>query len=548
MILRFLGARTLQEAVGSQLLERLERLGPALLPDEGDPTELYKRSNLLKILAAFAPAKLMKSEEFRRTLIDAVDAQTLEVLLTATKTKASGAEFQDGVNALVGRGWGNPDFCRAFVEAAGLPETFLPPRVRPSDDVERVAAPESPFKTLKDYQHSVFNTTKQLLRPERARLVVQMPTGSGKTRTAMEVVCNVLNNAGEGGIVAWVAHAEELCEQAISCFRQVWEHIGRRPARIVRLFGSHSTIITPTDGSTLVVAGFQKLHSLTKRRSVELSTLAPKVQLIVIDEAHKVIARTFKEAAQSLKGPETRIIGLTATPGRSAGDSAENAALASFFFGKIAEIQAPDGMNVLQFLRGHRVLSRARMETLRTARSYELTKVQLRALERDLDYPSGFLSSLGADDVRNVEIVRRLEALCKEDRQILFFACSVDHSRFICALLVYLGVKATHVDGTTQAQERMAAIEDFRSGEVQVLCNYGILSTGFDAPKTDVVFVARPTTSVVLYSQMIGRGLRGPAIGGTAECLIVNVIDNIIGLPANEDIYDYFQDYWQQEG
>ena len=71
-----------------------------------------------------------------------------------------------------------------------------------------------------------------------------------------------------------------------------------------------------------------------------------------------------------------------------------------------------------------------------------------------------------------------------------------------------------------------------------------MLATGFDAPKTDVVFIARPTDSIVLYSQIIGRGLRGPAIGGTEECLIINVADNIRGLPDFNEIYEHFDDYY----
>jgi superfamily II DNA or RNA helicase len=62
---------------------------------------------------------------------------------------------------------------------------------------------------------------------------------------------------------------------------------------------------------------------------------------------------------------------------------------------------------------------------------------------------------------------------------------------------------------------------------------------------TDVVFIARPTKSIVLYSQMIGRGLRGPSVGGTAVCRVVDVIDNIVDYSSDlDDVYDYFQEYW----
>ena len=93
---------------------------------------------------------------------------------------------------------------------------------------------------------------------------------------------------------------------------------------------------------------------------------------------------------------------------------------------------------------------------------------------------------------------------------------------------------------------RHEILNSFRDGNISLLSNYGVLSTGFDAPKTDVVFIARPTASVVLYSQMIGRGLRGPTIGGTQRCKIVDVIDNLEGLPKPDEINDYFAEYYSE--
>jgi superfamily II DNA or RNA helicase len=87
-------------------------------------------------------------------------------------------------------------------------------------------------------------------------------------------------------------------------------------------------------------------------------------------------------------------------------------------------------------------------------------------------------------------------------------------------------------------------IDDFKTGTVDVLTNYGVLSTGFDVPKVDVIFIVRPTASIVLYSQMIGRGLRGPAIGGTPYCRIVDVKDNIEGYEDADAVYEYFEEYW----
>ena len=81
--------------------------------------------------------------------------------------------------------------------------------------------------------------------------------------------------------------------------------------------------------------------------------------------------------------------------------------------------------------------------------------------------------------------------------------------------------------GTTRPATRRATVERFRNNELSVLCNYGVLTTGFDAPSVRCVVVARPTASHVLYEQMVGRGMRGPAFGGTERCLVIDVDDNI---------------------
>ena len=91
---------------------------------------------------------------------------------------------------------------------------------------------------------------------------------------------------------------------------------------------------------------------------------------------------------------------------------------------------------------------------------------------------------------------------------------------------------------------RKNIIEKFVKGDLQVICNYELFSTGFDAPKIDTVFIARPTFSIVLYAQMIGRGLRGPEIGGSENCKIIDVKDNIRGFGNHDSVYTYFDEYF----
>ena len=91
---------------------------------------------------------------------------------------------------------------------------------------------------------------------------------------------------------------------------------------------------------------------------------------------------------------------------------------------------------------------------------------------------------------------------------------------------------------------RRKTIESFKSGDFDILINYGVLSTGFDSPRIKTVVITRPTSSIVLYSQMIGRGLRGPAMGGSEYCKILDIKDNFINYGEIDKVYGFFDDYW----
>ena len=113
------------------------------------------------------------------------------------------------------------------------------------------------------------------------------------------------------------------------------------------------------------------------------------------------------------------------------------------------------------------------------------------------------------------------------DWPVLVFATSVAHAKILAAKLGDKGIKAAAIDATTSPGQRRKTIDDFRSGHIRVLTNYGVLTQGFDAPATRAVVVARPAYSANVYQQMIGRGLRGPLNGGKETCLILNVQDNV---------------------
>ena len=184
--------------------------------------------------------------------------------------------------------------------------------------------------------------------------------------------------------------------------------------------------------------------------------------------------------------------------------------------------------------------------------SYELSTQDVKYMATFGEFRRETIKEIGRDRSRNSMIVReikRLNGLGK--RKILFFGCSVAHSRQIAMLLkVLYHMKVKYVDSKMDLDSRVNAIEQFRSGDLEVLCNFDVLTTGFDAPNIDCVFVGRPVKSTLLYTQMIGRGMRGTKSGGTESMLLVDVDDNF-QLRQNYDViavdlgWKIFKNFWK---
>jgi superfamily II DNA or RNA helicase len=151
---------------------------------------------------------------------------------------------------------------------------------------------------------------------------------------------------------------------------------------------------------------------------------------------------------------------------------------------------------------------------------------------------------LAGNKQRNERLVERIKKA--QETSILFFANSVLHAEEMSARLNLERVPAAAVSGNTATAARRYFLERFQSGAIRVLCNHTVLSTGFDAPKTDMILIARQVFSPVRYMQMVGRGLRGPKNGGTEICRIVTVLDNL-GRFQERHPYHYCQRYFSPD-
>ncbi|OBJ86632.1 hypothetical protein A5640_09740 [Mycobacterium asiaticum] len=435
--------------------------------------------------------------------------------------------------------WAGSFPTRKWVANFGFGEEWAgrPARAR-NKPTEYVEGPTQ-LEKLHDYQQVVSQRLRNLLIGNGTRRgYVSLPTGAGKTRVAVQTIIETirdgsLDSLGSSGTfsgpILWLADGEELCEQAIDAWSYLWRAVGRQDTQLIlSRFWSSYEMEEEVGGVQVVVATWQKIKS----RAVGNDSYAwlAEAPIVLIDEAHGAYTPSYTTILEwlgrSSKERDKLLIGLTATPFRGRRDSAQTELLLRRFGDNCLD-EGVFGEDLPQVrLQRDRVLARAHLEILDGV-SIDLSDQEVEEFKR-----LGWLSRnaevrLGRNEDRTRTIVESIMSK-PAHWQIVVFATSVENAQTLATLLTLQGRPAASIDQDTSPEDRRMAIERFKAGELKVLTNYAVLSQGFDAPKTDAVYITRPTSSEVRYQQMVGRGLRGPKNGGTEEVLIVNMLDNIV--------------------
>lgn len=419
--------------------------------------------------------------------------------------------------------WAGSFRARKFVRDLGFPPEyagFQRSERRSALDVD--GPPNLP--KLHTFQEKVVAHIKSLLlaNGRKKRGLLSLPTGAGKTRVAVEAVIRTVRDDGFLGPVLWVAQSDELCEQAVQTWSEVWRAIGPRTAlRINRLWGQNQA--DPFgEGFQVVVATIQKLQYVKDELEYEW---LKECEALIVDEAHHSVTPSYTAILEWVgmvrSADRCPILGLTATAFR--GGEQETERLIKRYGGNRLD-QGVLGDDAYTTLQAMGVLADVDHELLDGV-DVDLSPEEIHEIERLRRLPSSVGDRLTASVERNVQLLKSIRAL-PEDWPVLVFAVSVAHAQTVAALLEADGIRAAAVSAETATGARRHYVEQFRSGGIRVLTNYGVLTTGFDAPAVRALYVARPVFSPVLYQQMIGRGLRGPMNGGKERCLIVNVEDN----------------------
>lgn len=473
---------------------------------------------------------LLGEQECRRSVLDLV-------------SDPKRTELEDRVGRGVGtsRSWTDGEVNRARDFFGLIDERIAPPTPAPVTTID-------PSYGLFEHQRSAVRRLTPLLFEDERRAVLHLPTGVGKTRTAMHVVAESLRS-NEPSVVVWLASGKELLEQAVLSFREAWDHLGGRRVQLGSMWGDRTPDLDGFTDGFLAVGLAKGWAAISQTDPGWAARLAPRVRLVVFDEAHQSIAKTYRRITEELTlDYRCALLGLTATPGRTWADIDKDSELADFFAGNKIALEVL-GENPIEYLIENGFLARPVFRTLFAKPGLQLTDLELSRVARALDIPDKIVDSLSMSEQYVTAVLGAIEELLARGHlRVLVFAATVDHARILAAILAAREIRSAAVTGTTAERTRDRAIRSFKSDEEapMVLVNFGVLTTGFDAPKASAVVIARPTQSLVLYSQMVGRAIRGPKAGGTDTCEVVTVVDP--SLPGFGDVAAAFlnwEDVWQ---
>jgi superfamily II DNA or RNA helicase len=319
------------------------------------------------------------------------------------------------------------------------------------------------------FQNEAVNDLRQAIHLGCRRPLLVAPTGSGKTVIAAQIVKSA---ASKNRRVMFLAHRRELVNQCAD--------------KLIKFGVDHGIIMSGEElygSADCQVASIDTLRA----RCIQTNKLPlPHADVIIIDEAHRSLAATYLKIIEAY--PNAIILGLTATPIRSDGKG-----LAHVYDNMV---QCPSIQKLTEL--GHLVPARTFAPTIPDLTGIKITK-------GDYD-PSELAVAMNRRSLVG-DVIQHWHRLAS-DRPTVVFASGVKHSIHLRDEFLRQGVAAAHVDGDTPIVERKDVISDLNVGKVQVVCNYGVFTEGFDEPKLAACVLARPTKNLGLYLQMAGRTLR----------------------------------------
>ena len=327
---------------------------------------------------------------------------------------------------------------------------------------------------LYDFQQEAASAVAESFKGSASALVVA-PTGCGKT----QIGCAVASDRNRAGRIMWVAHREELINQAAERLRQFCP--GRKVGIEMAEQSTHTGLFKAED---IVVATFQTLMS-----NGRIDKFKPKdFGLLVQDEAHRATCDSMRSIAKHFN--QAKLLGLTATPNRT-----DEVALGEVFETVAFAWDYHDARE-----KGWLVPVKTKGVVIE---ALDLSQVRIRGgdyVEADL------IKALAKRDDILYQCALAIRHL--EKAKTLIFCSGGDHAESLSSILAAEGLTSAVVTGGTPKEDRRDILKKFEAGEIDCLCNCAVLTEGYDCPSIQRIVMARPTTSDLLYRQMLGRGCR----------------------------------------
>lgn len=364
---------------------------------------------------------------------------------------------------------------------------------------------------LRPYQREAIDAVLAARRAGARRLVVQLPTGAGKT-----VIFSELARLARRPVLV-LAHRSELVQQARD--------------KLARALGD-PTVVAVEQGdrsahpeARVVVASIRSLHEDRLARLLA----DRRFGLVVYDECHHAPADDNRRVLATLGAFDDdwdgTLLGFTATTARGDGQGLDTVFEQLVYSRSISDLVAG---GYLAPLRGYRIATRADLHQVSPTRS----DLVVEELAEVIDIQE-----------RNALVARAIQELAR-DRRTIAFCVTVAHARNLARALNAVGVRTGIVHGQLRADVRARTLAEFRAGRLQALTNVGVLTEGFDDPGVSCIAMARPTRSEGLYAQCVGRGTR--LAPGKTDCLVLDFVDlsdlslvtlpSLAGLPRDLDL------------
>lgn len=339
-----------------------------------------------------------------------------------------------------------------------------------------------------------------------SKVLVSMPTGSGKTRTANEFLIDLLRTNQVKNIL-WLAHRRELLHQTAKSFEKLHFEKGDDCININFNFDTHQNWFIDSDNRQIVYSSYDKV---TNKQQLENF----KIDLIVIDEAHFTMADTYAPLVRNIMNSNnSRILGLTATPMRANDEMFLNLLNYYQYTISLGDVLGTD--DTLGVLQKNEYLAKI---------DYEYLNIPTEEFHQN-------------SEVLNSAIINKCLNYKMENKNLLIFALSRPHAIALNSMLNLEGIESACIIGETPFSDREYMMEKFKQKEITAIVNFDILTTGVDIPGMNGIIVLRKFNERHTAIQVIGRALRGPKNGGNQSNSVIFV--NEIESQNINDLYNY---------